>query len=153
MKNSPKFILAGLVLLAASVLRAAEPTSPSAGKPDRPPGRPERREEMRENAQKMAEELNLTDEQKAKTKAIHDQTGDALKAIHKDASLSEEQKREKAKALRDSTQEQVRALLTPEQQAKAKEMRGKHGNKKQGDKKHGDKKQGEKPRGENPVSN
>ena len=137
MKNFLKLnlALAGLALLAVPVLRAA----------DQPPGdkadRHERREEMRENLKKMAKELNLTADQKSKIEAIHQQTHEALKALHDDTTLNEEQKHAKAKELRKSMEEQVHAILTPEQQAKAKELREKHG-------KHGDK--GDKPEGEKP---
>lgn len=125
MKNSLKFLvtLAGLALLAAPALRAAEPTPPPADKPDRH----ERREDMRENAKKMAKELDLTADQQAKIEAIHKQSRDAMRALHDDTTLSEEQKREKSKALRKSSEEQVHALLSPEQQTKAKELRGNRG--------------------------
>ena len=82
---------------------------------------------MRENAKKMAKELDLTADQQAKIEAIHKQSRDAMRALHDDTTLSEEQKREKSKALRKSSEEQVHALLSPEQQTKAKELRGNRG--------------------------
>ena len=120
-----KFLpLAGFVLLASPFLRADEPAVP----PPPPPGEHhEHREEMRENAKRMAKELNLTADQQIQVEAIHKQTAEAMKAIHNDGSLSEDQKRAKGRELRKSAEDQVHALLTPEQQAKAKEMREKHG--------------------------
>ena len=142
MKNSLKLILslAGLVLLATPVLRADEPVAPPVDKPDRH-DRHERRHERRENMQKMAKELNLTADQQAGIEAIHRQAGDARKAIWADTSLSEEQKHAKMKNLHEDTMGKVHALLTPEQQAKAKELRGKH-------RQHGDQPPADKPPGQ-----
>jgi protein CpxP len=126
MKNLSKTFLplAGLVLLGSAYLRAEEP----AGTPPPPPGEHrERREDMRENAQKMAKELNLTADQQIQIEAIRKQTKEAVKAAHNDASLNEDQKREKGRGLLKAGLEQERAILTPEQQAKAKELRDKRG--------------------------
>ncbi len=126
MKNSPKrlLLLAGLALLAVPVLRADEPASPPADNSGR---RPDRREEMRDRLQQALRQLDLTAGQKAKTEAIFKQSGEERKAIFADTSLSDEQKRTKMRELRKSTMDQVRALLTPEQQTKLKELRAKHG--------------------------
>ena len=144
MKNILKLLvtLAGLALLAAPALRADEPTTPPAGKPDRH----ERREDMRENAKKMAKELDLSTDQQGKIESIHKQTGDAMRAVHDDTTLSEEQKREKSKALRKSSEEQVHALLTPEQQTKAKELRRNRAERGERDERGGGKPGGDKPR-------
>ena len=129
MKNSFKLILSltGLVLLAAPVLRADEPVTPPADQPDRHEWRKEHRGEMRERFQHMAKELNLTADQQAQAEGIFKQTGDAVKVLHADPSLTEDQKHAKMQELRKSTRDQLHALLTPEQQAKAKELRAKHG--------------------------
>lgn len=142
MKSLPRLILslAGCALLATPALRADEPTVPPADKPDRQERRHERREDLRENLQKMAKELDLTADQQAKIEAIHKQTFEARKAVQDDTTLSDEQKKEKMMALRKSTEEQVHALLTPAQQAKAKALREKRG-------RHGDQPPGEKPPG------
>ena len=127
MKNRSKIFLplTGFLFLGSVGLRAEEP----AGTPPPPPSseRRERREDMRENAQKMAKELNLTADQQIQMEAIRKQTRDAVKAVRNDASLSEDQKREKGRELLKTGKDQERAILTPEQQAKAKELQGKHG--------------------------
>jgi protein CpxP len=46
-----------------------------------------------------------------------------MKAVHEDTSLSEEQKRAKMKSVHESLHDQINAVLTPEQQAKFKQMR------------------------------
>jgi periplasmic protein CpxP/Spy len=127
------FSLAGFALLATPVLRADETAAPPAGQPDR--------HERRENIMQMAKDLNLTADQQAKIEAIHQQAGEARKAIWADTSLTEDQKHAKLKELRKGTMEQVHALLTPEQQAKAKELREKHGP-------HGDQPPTDKPPGQ-----
>ena len=117
--------LAGLALAAAPALRADQPSVPPAPPADQP-GHHGRREEMRERFQRMITDLNLTPDQQAKGQAILKQTAESLKAIHEDATLSDEQKRAKAKELRRSTEQQIHALLTPDQQAKLKELRQQH---------------------------
>lgn len=73
--------------------------------------------------QMLSEKLNLTDEQKAKLKPILQDQAEQLKAVHDDTSLSPEQKTAKKKAIHASFHEQINAVLTPEQQAKFKEMK------------------------------
>jgi Spy/CpxP family protein refolding chaperone len=125
MKNSLKLIfsLASLVLLTAPVLRADEPVAPPADQSDRL----ERRREGREKLEQMIKELNLTPDQQSRVEAIHRQAADERRTIRADTTLGEDQKRSKLKELRKHTMGQVRALLTPDQRAKLKELRGKHG--------------------------
>lgn len=149
MKNlyKPLLPLAGLFLV-SSLLHAADapPSPPPGDKPERH----ERREEMRENAKEMAKELNLTADQQIQMEAIHKQTAESMKALHNDASLSEDQKRAKGRELRKTTEDQVQALMTPEQKVKAKALREKHGRHGPGDKPHGDRPHGDKPPVEKP---
>lgn len=46
-----------------------------------------------------------------------------MKAIRDDTSLSEEQRKNKMKAIHESLQDQMSTALTPEQQAKLKQMK------------------------------
>ena len=73
--------------------------------------------------QMLTEKLNLTDEQSAKLKPILQDQAQQLKAVRDDTSLSPEQKTAKKKAIHESLHEQINAVLTPEQQAKFKEMK------------------------------
>ena len=73
--------------------------------------------------QMLTEKLNLTDEQRTKLKPILQDQAQQVKAVHDDTSLSQEQKSSKMKALHASFRDQINAVLTPEQQAKFKEMR------------------------------
>lgn len=118
MKNTAKFFLLalGTTLALAPVVRAED-------RPDGPP--PERREKMRDRAEQAAKELGLSDDQKAKFKDLFKQERDAMEAVRNDTSLSQDQKREKGQEIRKNFESQRRALMTPEQQKKADEMRAK----------------------------
>ncbi|HKT25806.1 MAG TPA: Spy/CpxP family protein refolding chaperone [Terriglobales bacterium] len=79
--------------------------------------------ERGQRGEKFAEALNLTPEQKADLKSIHENTRQQAQAIKNDSSLTADQKKAKFKELRKSSREQMMAKLTPDQQKKFKEMR------------------------------
>ena len=91
-----------------------------------------------ERGQKFAQALDLTPDQQAAIKSIHENFRQQAQAIKNDSSLTPDQKKAKFKELRKSTHEQMMAKLTPDQQQKLKEMRkehrghGRHGHKGQG---------------------
>ncbi len=119
MKNTSKILLLslGAALALAPTIRAQDQ------KPDAPS--PERREKMRDRAEQMATELGLSDDQKAKFKDLFKQERDQMKAVHDDTTLSQDQKRDKGQEIRKNFEAQRRALMTPEQQKKADDMRAK----------------------------
>ncbi|HEX4666739.1 MAG TPA: hypothetical protein VH207_09065 [Chthoniobacterales bacterium] len=91
---------------------------------DRPAGRGARHHM---SLDKMTEQLNLTPEQKAKVQPILDQVKPQLQTIHREAM-------EKSKAVMENAMNQIRPVLTPEQQKKLEEAqndrrggRGEHG--------------------------
>jgi Spy/CpxP family protein refolding chaperone len=67
--------------------------------------------------------LNLTAEQKAQLKSIHQITRAQLRALRDDQSLSPEQREAKARAVREGAQQQALGVLTPQQQELAKNRR------------------------------
>lgn len=73
---------------------------------------------------KVLKELNLTDKQKADLKPILKEQHAQATALRADSKLTPEQKREKMKELMKATHEKIANLLTAEQKAKLKEMRG-----------------------------
>jgi len=118
MKLTKTLALAALVassLLAGSTaLQAQDKTNtPPAGGP---PGSPGMR--GRPNAEQIAKELGLNEDQKAKLKTVMEDQQTKMKALRADTSLSQEDKRAKAKEIRDATQAQLKEILTPEQLAK-----------------------------------
>jgi Spy/CpxP family protein refolding chaperone len=122
----PGLILTFAALLAAlPTLGVAEEAAPSS-----------RREKMREGADRMADELGLTDEQRAKMKPLMEQERTELEALRADTSLTKEARRAKAGEVHRKYRELRDAILTPEQRAKADKMRDNFGKRRgeQGDK-------------------
>jgi Spy/CpxP family protein refolding chaperone len=64
--------------------------------------------------------LNLTDDQKAQVKAIHENMKTQMDAVKSDTTLTAEQKQAKMKELHKSSHEQVKQLLTPDQRKQMK---------------------------------
>jgi Spy/CpxP family protein refolding chaperone len=71
----------------------------------------------------MAKELNLTTDQQAKVAAIRTENKAKLDAVRNDASLTQEQKRSKVAEIMKAQGEQMKSVLTTEQQQKMKEAR------------------------------
>jgi Spy/CpxP family protein refolding chaperone len=110
-------------MLLAAGLTFAQPSQESqAPTPNKHAGM-QRGESADQHLQMLSEKLNLTDEQKAKLKPILQDQMQQMKAVREDSSLSEEQKRAKMKPIHESLHDQINAVLTPEQQAKFKQMR------------------------------
>lgn len=63
-------------------------------------------------------DLNLTADQQNKMKVLNEEMRTKSEAIRNDASLTQEQKREKSMELRKATGEKRKAILTAEQQKK-----------------------------------
>jgi periplasmic protein CpxP/Spy len=59
--------------------------------------------------------LNLSDDQKTQIKKLRENQHAQLQALRNDSSLSEDQKREKFRQVRQDTTKQIEALLTPDQ--------------------------------------
>jgi Spy/CpxP family protein refolding chaperone len=64
--------------------------------------------------------LNLTDDQKAQVKKIHESTRTQMDAVKNDATLTAEQKQVKMKELHKNSREQVKQILTPDQRKQLK---------------------------------
>jgi|GEM_PF-1946057 len=78
-------------------------------------------------------DLNLSKDQKDKLKALYEENGKQMKALREDASLNDDQKKDKMKELRTKQKEARDKILTKEQaekmDAKMKERREKGRNK------------------------
>ena len=114
MKISTKvFVLLAMpMLVSLSTLRAAE-TAPAT-----PEQSHSRVQEMREQRmKKLDEKLHLTDEQKAKINAVWDKTEQDVRAAKKEAAAAErDERRAKLREGMKAARQEVRAILTPEQQ-------------------------------------
>ena len=73
--------------------------------------------------QKLATELNLTDDQKTQLKPVLQGEFKQLKAVHDDSSLSPDQKQSKMTEIHDGAKSQINSILTPEQQKKLAEIK------------------------------
>lgn len=80
----------------------------------------------------MSEELGLSEAQIAQIKPIMADEAKALKALQDDTSLAQDAKRGKMREIRQAHSAKIRAVLTPEQQAKFDAMRPGGGKKKNG---------------------
>jgi Spy/CpxP family protein refolding chaperone len=116
MKVTKPMIIAALVagnLLAWNLaLRAADTNTPPAGAPpagQRPPG-------MRgPTLDQLAQQLDLTNDQKAKVKPIFEARDKKIGDLRGDTTLSQEDRRTKMQSIREETVAQMKAVLTPEQ--------------------------------------
>ena len=79
----------------------------------------------------MLANLNLTDDQKAQIKQIHEGMRSKAEAVKNDSSLSTDQKEAKIRDLRRDTHEQVKKVLTPEQRKQFEENMREHRDSKQ----------------------
>ena len=121
MSNSRWSFLTILVLLVAGLTFAQPSQESPAPAPDKHAGM--HGEGVDQHLQMLSEKLNLTDDQKAKLKPILQDQMQQMKAVREDSSLSQEQRRAKMKSIHESLHEQINAVLTPDQQAKFKQMR------------------------------
>jgi Spy/CpxP family protein refolding chaperone len=77
----------------------------------------------RARTEKFKKELGLSDEQSAKLNQLHAGTAEKMKALHENASLSKEEKKEHFKALAKAQHEEFKSVLTAEQLQKMEEMK------------------------------
>jgi len=107
------------VILALAALLAAVPTLVRAD--EAPPEA--RREKMKEGAQRMADELGLTPDQREKWKSYVEQERAELEALKADTAVAKEARRAKAGEIRQKYRDLRQAVLTPEQRTKSDQMR------------------------------
>jgi Spy/CpxP family protein refolding chaperone len=70
----------------------------------------------------LTEALTLTPEQSAKIKPLVERDREKIAALRDDQSLSQEDRRTKMREISRSRMEEIRAILTPEQQEKFKSV-------------------------------
>ena len=81
---------------------------------------PEKRSEM------MAKHLNLDADQQAKVKDILTSEQSQMQKMHQDSSMSQDDRRSKMMDVHKASNDQIRAVLNPDQQKKFDEMQSKH---------------------------
>lgn len=95
----------------------------------------DREQMMAKHKERMKTSLGLTDEQSAKLDQQRKQTGEQMKAIRENKSLSDEQKKEQMKGLHKKQQEAMKSILTEEQMQKLKERKHDRKGDRKGDRK------------------
>jgi periplasmic protein CpxP/Spy len=120
MKFSPKTALKSLAVALGAVFL----TLPAATAGESAPGG-ERRERLQQGADHMADELGLSDTQRASIKELAQRERAELDALRDNAALTKEERKTKAHEIREKYRSQRQAVLTPEQRVKADKMRGK----------------------------
>jgi hypothetical protein len=113
----------GLAVAAAPILAAKVDRAESGPRKASLRALVERRTQVRAH---VAKRLELSPEQASQLKAKRAETRNALKSLRADATLSREQKREKARALLKGTRGELRALLSPDQQHKLDRAQQRH---------------------------
>ena len=105
-------LAAGSLLVCSPALRAADTNTP----PSTPPaGAPPADRGPRGGFERMAEQLNLTADQKPKVQSIMDTQRQKMLDLRNDTSLSQEDRQAKRKAIVEDMSAQMKAVLTPEQ--------------------------------------
>ena len=77
--------------------------------------------------QMMTKQLNLTADQQQKIKPMLESESQQMQTLHQDTSLSQEDRMSKMQQIRQSTNEQIKSSLNPDQQQKFDEMMSRHG--------------------------
>ena len=98
------------------------------------------RDRVGERLEWLSRHLSLTEDQKKQLKPILAEEFRQMRVVGEDASLTQDQKREKMMQIHEASRPPVQAILTPEQQRKfaqmkeeAKERRGENKGRKQSD--------------------
>lgn len=105
-------LVAGSLLAGNTALQAQDSTNTPAAHVGGPGmrGRP--------NLDQIAKELSLTDDQKAKLKTAFEDQQKKLRSLREDTSVAPEDKKAKAKEIREVFQTSLKSILTPEQLTK-----------------------------------
>jgi Spy/CpxP family protein refolding chaperone len=110
-------LAAGLLAMSASPMLASAAAIPQdAGQTQAAP----------DQGKRSRPDLNLSDDQKAQMKKIHEDARSQIAAVNNDSSLSADQKQAKLRSIHMSTHKQTEALLTPEQRQTQKQWRHSH---------------------------
>lgn len=107
-----KIITSALVL--ALTIGAAQAQSTDKG-----PGK-----HQRGGHEMVMKDLNLTPDQKARLKTIHEEQRKEMEALKSNTSLTDAQKKEQRKALHDKYRSQFESVLTPAQKAEMEKKKG-----------------------------
>lgn len=110
-------VLSLTALALAPLARADEPPATPPSPPAGDQARPDGGKRAAHRLQMLDEKLHLTDAQKQQITAIWSSSEQQGKALRDDSTLSKEDRRAKMGDIMKASHDQVRAVLTPDQQA------------------------------------
>jgi Spy/CpxP family protein refolding chaperone len=111
-------VVCGLLLVGGSLnLARAQSGSPGSGQDSASP---------QQQTERGRPDLNLTGDQKAQMKKIHEGAKAQIEVVKNDSSLSADQKQGKIQQIHQGTHKQIEAVLTPEQKKTMREWRRAH---------------------------
>jgi Spy/CpxP family protein refolding chaperone len=123
MKLARTFVLFATSLLgAAAFAQQNPPPSPPPGGGDQPQGQRRGMPSVDDQVKMLSDRLNLTADQQTKIKPILEDQRTQAQALRKDDSLSDDDRRTKMRALRESTNSKIRDVLTDDQKKQFDEM-------------------------------
>ena len=73
--------------------------------------------------ERLAQQLNLTEEQKTQVQSFREQQRTQMQALRNETSLTREQRRQRMQEIQQATRDNIRSILSAEQQMKADELR------------------------------
>ena len=89
-------------------------------------GRNGKKGDFRQHGNRFKSELNLTESQQAKMKDLNQSFKTKREALRSNTALSESQKKEQMQTLAKQHRQEVKSILTPEQQQKMESLRQEH---------------------------
>lgn len=111
-----KLVLAALAIFAAATFSHAQREGFGGGRPGGPEG-------PGGFGPRIAQELGLTDAQKQQIQNYLQDARSQMEVLRNDTTLTQEQRREQARSIRENTQARLKSVLTPDQQARAEQLR------------------------------
>jgi periplasmic protein CpxP/Spy len=118
-------------LILASLVWAGAAVAQDNGSSDQqaPPehGQGHRMMDPAKRAAMLGKKLNLSSDQQAKVEDILKSEQSQMESLHSDSSVSQQDRRSKMMEIRKSSNDQIRALLNPDQQKKFDAMQSEHG--------------------------
>ena len=122
MKLTRTFVLLATSLLGAAAFAQQNPAPPPPSGADQPQGPRRGMPSVDDQIKMMSDRLNLTPDQQTKIKPILEDQRTQAQALMKDESLSDDDRRNKMRTLRESTNSKIRDVLTDDQKKQFDEM-------------------------------
>jgi periplasmic protein CpxP/Spy len=82
--------------------------------------------ERKAQRKEMSKEIGLTKDQESQLKSMQKENHEKVKAIRADKNLSDAERKERMKSLRQANKQKVQGMLNPEQKEKMKQWRKTH---------------------------